>query len=395
MIYLDVTSAAASSMNTGVQRSIRGIYELLSQKGEVLPVRWDFSGGCYARLSAREQRLLTKPFDKNHRAEVWPGFWDWIRGSGVLRDRVHRASRRVSIDSLLSPKDLLLIPDLCWDARIHSWGSLKGLPGKKVAIFHDAMPLRIEGQPFSRDDLFAEYVRKLGLMDLVICVSREVESDLLHYWKKFGFRPKPTVVLPWPVPFKGERPTNAPNRKSSKLIYISRLRLRKNHLVLLEACELLWDKGVEFSLDLIGIADTIIDTAKILHRVRRLAAQGRPVRWLRHVSDEELHRSYQESAFTLFPSKMEGFGLPILESLWHRRPVICGSNGAIGEVSSGGGCLQVDQNDAVALAQGMESLLTDEDLYSRLYREADERDFRSWEDYGKELEKVLQGVSRS
>lgn len=392
MIYLDVTSAAASSMNTGVQRSIRGLHALLSRDREVKPVRWDFSGGCYATLSSRELRLLTVPFDPDHRAEMWPGFFDWIRESGALRDRLDRVSRRMSLDALLSPGDLLLIPDLCWDARVHSWGQLKGMPGKKVAIFHDAMPLRIKGQPFSRDDLFAEYVRKLALMDLVICVSSEVESDLLHYWKRYGFRPKPTTVLPWPVPFRGPRPVNTPNYRSSRLIYISRLRLRKNHLVLLEACQLLWERGMKFSLDLIGIADTIIDTSRILYRMKKLAAKGRPVRWLRHVSDEELHRAYQDCAFTLFPSRMEGFGLPILESLWHRRPVICGSNGAIGEVSSGGGCLQVDQNDPEALARGMESLLSNEDLYNRLYCEANRRVFRSWEDYGIDLDKVLQEV---
>jgi glycosyltransferase involved in cell wall biosynthesis len=393
MIYLDVTSAAASRMSTGVQRAIRGIYRALGDQ-RLVPVIWDWQGRGYAELSDLEMDRLVSPFDNGFRKSFWPDVQEQFLSFRGICNQFGRRKRRLPMHGFPGAGNTLLIPDLCWDSRVGSWQKLAAQPGRKVAIFHDAMPLRLPGQSSSRDTLFAEYVRKLGLMDLVICVSREVESDLLHYWNRYGFHPKPTVVLPWPVPFHGPRPKNAPNQKSSKLIYISRLRLRKNHLVLLEACELLWDRGLEFSVDLIGIADTIIDTSKILYRMKKLAAKGRPVRWLRHVSDEELHRAYQECAFTLFPSRMEGFGLPILESLWHRRPVICGSNGAIGEVSSGGGCLQVDQNDPVDLARGMESLLRNQDLHNRLSQEIDGRCFRSWEDYQEDLVGILAEVSR-
>ena len=91
---------------------------------------------------------------------------------------------------------------------------------------------------------------------------------------------------------------------------------------------------------------------------------------------------------------MEGFGLPILESLWHRRPVICGSNGAIGEVSAGGGCFQVDQNDPSELAEAIRSLLTDENVYLRLYGETEKRAFRSWADYRLDLERLFQLSSK-
>jgi glycosyltransferase involved in cell wall biosynthesis len=172
------------------------------------------------------------------------------------------------------------------------------------------------------------------------------------------------------------------------------LRLRKNHLILLKACEMLWQEGHDFCLDLIGIADAPADTWKILRQIRRLGREGRPVRWLRHVSDAELAEAYRNCAFTVFPSRMEGFGLPILESLWHGRPVICGSNGALGEVSSGGGCLHVDQNDPGDLARGIQTLLDDRDLYKRLQAETRERRFRSWGDYSADLLATLAEVSR-
>jgi glycosyltransferase involved in cell wall biosynthesis len=83
---------------------------------------------------------------------------------------------------------------------------------------------------------------------------------------------------------------------------------------------------------------------------------------------------------------MEGFGLPILESLWHGKPCVCGGNGALGEAARGGGCLIVDQTSADAIARGIKRLLRDPATYAQLRGEARTRKFRSWSDY---IEKLL------
>jgi glycosyltransferase involved in cell wall biosynthesis len=389
MIYLDATSAAASPVNMGVHRTIRGLHTHLAARHPVTPLRWDFAARCYARLSPREEANLRSPFASYREAAATPGRGDIGHWFGAWRDARSRSRRHVSSPEILRTGNTLLIPDLCWDPRIHAWAGFAALPGRKIAIFHDAMPLRIRGQADSHDALFAEYVRALAEMDTVICISREVEDDLRRYWQEFGCTPKPTCVLPWPVPFDEARPATESNFGARRLVYVSRLKLRKNHLVLLEACETLWRRGETFSLDLIGIADAWSDTRRILGRLRALERQGRPVRWLRHISDAELADAYRACAFTVFPSRLEGFGLPIIESLWHGRPVICGANGAIGEVAAGGGCLLVDQNSPEALAGAIASLLHDEALYHRLFDEIRARTFRTWDDYGRDLDRVL------
>jgi glycosyltransferase involved in cell wall biosynthesis len=393
MIYLDVTSAATSRMSTGVQRAIRGIYEVLRDQS-VVPVIWGRRGRCYARLSELEEERLARPFAKGFRTSFWPDVQEQVFSLRGLRNRLGKCERRIPMQGFPGDGNILLIPDLCWDFRVESWMNLEAQPGLKVAIFHDAMPLRLPGQSSSRDLLFAEYVRGLARMDLVICVSREVEQDLLGYWEEFGIKPKPTKVIPWPMPFQGNRPESPLPQGTPRLLYVSRLRLRKNHLILLEACEQLWQEGFDFHLDLVGIADAPADTWKILRQISRLARKGRALRWLRHVSDWELAQAYKESAFTVFPSKMEGFGLPILESLWHGRPVICGSNGALGEVSAGGGCLHVDQNDPEVLAAGIRHLLTDQHALAALREEAQRRSFRTWADYQSNLLSSLAEVSK-
>ncbi len=110
------------------------------------------------------------------------------------------------------------------------------------------------------------------------------------------------------------------------------------------------------------------------------------MRWRRQVSDEDLVSAYRECSFTVYPSLIEGFGLPIHESLWFGRPCVCGTNGALGETSAGGGCLPCDQTRPDLLAAAIRQLLTDRSLYMQLAEEAERRPFRTWAQYAKTMQ---------
>ena len=102
-----------------------------------------------------------------------------------------------------------------------------------------------------------------------------------------------------------------------------------------------------------------------------------------------MHDAYRESSFTVFPSLMEGFGLPIVESLWHGRPVVCGGNGALGEISRGGGCAIADTESVDSIAAEIRRLLTDESHYEILYLQAHFRSFRDWSHYWQDLKSTV------
>jgi glycosyltransferase involved in cell wall biosynthesis len=106
---------------------------------------------------------------------------------------------------------------------------------------------------------------------------------------------------------------------------------------------------------------------------------------VKHVSDQELRRHYYESWFSVFPSELEGFGLPIQESLQHGTPCLCASWGAMGEVALGGGCVTCDVTSTDSLAVHMEKLVLEEDLRRRLSRQAAQRTWLSWDDYTRRL----------
>jgi len=239
MIYLDVTGAATSRISTGIQRAARGIHRALSLHGGqgIVPLVWDNKGRCYASLSPLESEYLEQPFAEGFRKLLWPDIQEQYLTLRGLKNRLGRSERRIPRSGFLNDSDTLLITDLCWDSRVDVWREYAAEPGLKVAIFHDAMPLRIPGQNFMWDGLFKKYVKGLALMDLVICVSRETEENLVSAWKEFRISPKPTKVITWPVPFEGERVLRNPRAGRPRILYVSRLLRRKNHSELLEACD--------------------------------------------------------------------------------------------------------------------------------------------------------------
>src|SRR5690606_10338630 len=56
------------------------------------------------------------------------------------------------------------------------------------------------------------------------------------------------------------------------------------------------------------------------------------IRIIESPSDDELAYLYRNCLFSIFPSYIEGWGLPIGECLWFGRPVVCSSTSSMPEV---------------------------------------------------------------
>ena len=89
------------------------------------------------------------------------------------------------------------------------------------------------------------------------------------------------------------------------------------------------------------------------------------VRYLGHVDEPTLAALYESASVLAFPSLYEGFGLPLLEAMAHGVPAVIGKSGALPELA-GGSAIEVDAEDVDALALGLEKLLSDAALRTRL-----------------------------
>ena len=389
-VFIDVTRACRSSRNSGMQRMTRRLFAELAAQADVSPLCWNTIANSYHDLGKSELEYLQTPFRRCKRPTSRPE----LLGENLPGEfRRFLTRRKIDISRALNDGDVFIAPDQFTDGRVGKLPELaRQTRARMIVIFHDAAGLRLSIFRRGSAENFRRYLQALAAFDLVICISEESRSDLLDFWSRNNIWARGEVVVEcWPVDFDQSERVAAPRKHDYPIVLcVSSFTPRKNHLRLLEAAKRLWDSGCKFELHLVGSSSGNWGI-KVAFEVRRLQLLGRPLRWLRHIDDRALHQAYRECSFTIYPSLMEGFGLPILESLWHGKPCICGENGALGEAARGGGCLIVDQTTSTGLAEGIRQLLSEEQLRLRLSAEARSRQFRSWDDY---VQSFLRSIDR-
>lgn len=105
-------------------------------------------------------------------------------------------------------------------------------------------------------------------------------------------------------------------------------------------------------------------SADVLPVLKDAAARGF-ARLLVRPSLNDLAALYAGAAAFVFPSWLEGFGIPLLEAMSHGTPIVASDRGSIPEVVGDAGVL-VDAEDAAALASALARILTSDTESMRL-----------------------------
>lgn len=104
-----------------------------------------------------------------------------------------------------------------------------------------------------------------------------------------------------------------------------------------------------------------------------------------YVSDVELANLYRYCFSFTYPTWYEGFGLPVLEAMNFRKPVIASNVTSIPEIIGNSGLL-IHPENVEEIADGMRRMQEDNDLYHKLAAEAFERVAKfSWNDLAKHI----------
>lgn len=379
-LLLDLSHTCHTRARTGIQRVARSLKVALAE--EAVPITHDPHRACWRELEPWEQENLVIDAAAAKRGAQWPLM-------AQLRGRTHRLVGRANAP--LPANSGVLVPEV-FSPRV-----ARALPvlfaattGPRVALFHDAIALVYpELTPTKTVARFPAYLVELLGFDGIAAVSEDSRDALIDYWQWLGVKnPPPVQTIPLGIDAQA---VNAPGEDFPKadgmppvVLSIGSIEGRKNHLALLEACEQLWLSGERFELHLIGLAHPQTGAAA-LERIRALQAQGRSLRYDGPVTDADVEAAYARCTFTVYPSLMEGFGLPVLESLRHAKPCICSGRGALGESAHGGGCIALENVDAPSLAQAIASLLRWPERIDELATQAHGRTFRTWWDYTAEL----------
>lgn len=182
----------------------------------------------------------------------------------------------------------------------------------------------------------------------VLTGSEQTRRDLIE---RYGLATERVVVTPYGFdPAYGpDGPTPA---NGEYALFVGGLEPRKDPVAALEALALV---NGDLRLILAGPAkrggDAVRSAARRLGLEQRVELRG-------HVPKEELAGLYRGAACLVFPSRFEGFGLPVIEAMASGAPVVATTAGSVPEIA-GDAAILVEPGDPAALADGIERALAD------------------------------------
>lgn len=405
-IYLETSHTARTGARTGIQTVVRGLAAGLSSRGESWePVRWSFKADGPTPLKRKWARQLGLRGD----GPLWlppgsllrPRFWPvWKDSLGMsYKTPLHRHPSHAGV----LDEAWFLLPELMEGGHVRRVSDYAWRQGMRVAgIFHDAIAWRHPElvRHWSRDQ-HRDYMEAFSHLDAVVAVSAQAAEDFRAFVRSQGLREPRLAVCPLAAEVPGQRREVGPVDLSPgpvRILCVSTLEPRKNHRRLIEAFMLAASRGGAERMELHLVGAEHPDAPEIAAFVREKAAHQPSIIWHGQVDAATLRDLYRACTFTLFGSWIEGFGLPVLESLWFGKPCLCADTGVIAENAAAGGCLTVDVANVEALAEGMVRLAGRTDFREELGRQARRRPLKTWEDYAGEMVRLLQepaGADRS
>jgi glycosyltransferase involved in cell wall biosynthesis len=212
--------------------------------------------------------------------------------------------------------------------------------------------------------LFAR--RSVARADVVVTTSQSTAKDLTELYGVAAdrIRVAPIGVVPDPDPPRAREPI---------VLHVGEFEPRKRVLELIEGHRRYFASAapspVPCRLVLAGAGGSQYEQVR--------AAAGAACDLLGFVDDDELQELYRRATLLAFPSRYEGFGLPVAEALAHGCPVLVGENSSLLEVA-GGSALVLGGSGVDDIASSLAGALSDRESLAQRGR-------AGWEDVKRRL----------
>jgi glycosyltransferase involved in cell wall biosynthesis len=386
-VLIDLTTLASGSANSDEINLARRLAVRLSENPTLLVVVgiWDDVAGGYALPTASHRSHL----------ENFDGPKDWL---GRI---IEQFGHYVALEDILGAADprcprppVLFFPEVPLNGSVQqrvAWGRERNF--RLAFILHDMLPA-YQREYIDQDtvDAFPRYLEALLQADAVWASSRFTLSEFERYCDERRAVLATTCEAVSPPGNVGESrmPALAPNTNEIRILCVSPVEPRRNHRGLIEAFERLRLKRPELPLRLILVGDECAGAADLAGRVRAAANRDDRIEWREATQQTDLETEFAHATFTVYPSLVEGFGSPILESLWRGRPCLCHEVGVTLELAADGGCMTVDMNDPIEISIAMERLCVDPALIDALRRQTAARELSTWSNYGDAIARLLE-----
>ncbi len=213
--------------------------------------------------------------------------------------------------------------------------------------------------------------------DRVIAISEQTKQDIVDFYK---INPEKITVCYQACNSNFERLRSKEEldevRKRYHLpeqyfLYVGSVVERKNLLTICKAMHLLADQ-LDIPLVVIGSGGAYLEKVKKCIAEHQLSDKIILLSEKEYAADQQGYKDssdfpaiYQMATAMVYPSVFEGFGLPVLESLWSGTPVVTSNQSSLVEV--GGNAAQlIDPMNAQEMADAMYAIATHEDISKQM-----------------------------
>lgn len=223
----------------------------------------------------------------------------------------------------------------------------------------------------------------------IITISEFSKNDIIKAYRV----PASRVIVAYP----GFRMKHVQDTEPAKnyILCVGTLQPRKNYERLIEAFALfLKENKQKFSdLKLVIIGKKGWLYTDILSAPKKFGVEGK-VKFLDFVSDADLPAYYKNALCFALPSLYEGFGLPVLEAMAYRCPVVVSNVSSLPEIAGKAG-VYVDPTDVANIAKGLLTAVRQRNLIqgrSRISAGLIQTKKFTWEKAAKQTLEVLENI---
>ncbi len=234
---------------------------------------------------------------------------------------------------------------------------------KYVVTIHDLIFLRF---PFNYSKIDRKIYKKkveyaCKTADKVIAISEQTKRDLMQYLKVPEHKIE-VVYQTCATSFHHisdyryrDLVSNKYNLPENYILYVGTIEKRKNLATLVEAIG-----KSNTKLPLVAIGKQTDYTKEVMAMIDKYN-MGNQVALLQNVSFLDLPSIYQSANLFVYPSLFEGFGIPILEALYSKTPVIAATGSCL-EEAGGPNSIYVDPKNSDELAQQIDRVIENGEL---------------------------------
>lgn len=240
---------------------------------------------------------------------------------------------------------------------------------KSVVTIHDVIFERF-GELYRRHDrMIYRWKTRHACRNatVIVAVSEQTKSDLVEY---YGVNPSQIKVIYQACDSAFDKPVSEGNKSEVRqkyglptqyILYVGTIERRKNLLSLLQAAQLLRKSHDPYVVALGRGSEYLED----IERYIKSAGIGDRVKIIPDAAFADFPAIYQSALTFVYPSLFEGFGIPIIEALWSKLPVITSKGGCFAE-AGGGASLYVDPRNPEELAGAIARVLNESTLRMKM-----------------------------